>query len=327
MIDRLEFALFSILGFAVRLLPLRAAQSFGKFLGSLFYWLFAERRAIAILNLRHAFPEKSDGEIKSIARGAFQNFGISVAEFVWFPRMTPRRLRKIVRLSNIDLIEALLRRGKGLILMSGHFGNWELLGLSTAHFSGHPITIIVHNQRNQLVHKVLNQYRCRWGNSSVPRELSVRESLRRLTDGKVVAMAADQSASRDGLFVRFFGRPAATHRGPAIFSLRTGAPIVMGFLIRNTRGKHEGIFEEVKTDDLRGYSEEHVAELTRRHVAVLERYVRQYPDHWLWMHRRWKHTDPKASYECSHASQYPRVSRGETSESSGFQTVEASERR
>lgn len=325
MIDRLEFALFSILSSIIRFLPFRAAQSFGKFLGLLFYWFFPNRRAIAISNLRNAFPEKSLGEIKSIARGAFQNFGISVAEFVWFPRMTPQRLRKIVRLSNIDLVEAAMTRGKGLILMSGHFGNWELLALSTAHFSGHPLTIIVHNQSNRLVHKALDQYRCRWGNSSVLRELSVRESLRRLTDGKVVAMAADQSASKDGLYVRFFGRPAATHRGPAIFSLRTGAPIVMGFLIRNARGKHEGFFEEVKTDDLCGYSEENVAELTRRHVAVLERYVRQYPDHWLWMHRRWKHTNPDA--QCPHVSQRARDSRVETSETSGAQTVETSEGR
>lgn len=291
MTDRLEFILFSFFGILVRLMPLRLAQSFGRAVGSLAYLVAGRRRAIAIGNLTHAFPEKSQYEIRKIARGAFRNYAISISEFLWFPRLTPERLRKFVRVMDIDLTEKVYSRGKGIVYMSGHFGNWELTALATAHFTGYPVTIIVQNQRNRLVNKVINQYRCIWGNSVVTMESSVREVLRRLSQGKTVAMLADQSAPMEGLYVSYFGRPAATHQGPAIFSLRTSAPIVMGFTIRKEDGKYELIHEEVRTDDLKEYNDENVAELTRRHVALLEKYVRMYPDQWLWMHRRWKHVD------------------------------------
>jgi KDO2-lipid IV(A) lauroyltransferase len=289
--DRLEFILFSLFGFIVRLLPLRLAQSFGKTVGSIAYFIAWRRRAIAIDNLTHAFPEKSRNEIKRIARGAFRNYAISISEFLWFPRLTPERLRKFVRVQDVDFDGEVYSRGKGIIFLSGHFGNWEVIALAIAHFTGYPITIIVQNQRNKLVNKVINQYRCMWGNSVVSMESSVRVILRQLSQGNCVAMVADQSAPMEGLYVPFFGRPAATHQGPAIFSLRTGAPIIMGFLIRNENGKYELIQEEVQTQDLCEYNEENVAELTRRHVALLEKYVRMHPDQWLWMHRRWKHVD------------------------------------
>ncbi len=291
MTNRLEFILFSFFGFLVRLLPLRLAQSFGSYIGSLGFLVASRRRAIAINNLTHAFPDKSREDIKKIARGAFQSYGISIAEFLWFPRLTPQRLRRFVRFLNVDIIGEAYARSKGIILMSGHFGNWELMALSTAHFSGYPLSIIVQNQRNRLVNKIINGYRCIWGNSVVPMELSAREILRKLSDGQAVGILADQSAPQEGLFVSYFGRPAATHQGPAIFSLRTGAPILMGFPIRQPDGRYQVIYEEVDQHDLNGYSVENVAELTRRHVALLEKYVRKYPEQWLWMHRRWKHKD------------------------------------
>ena len=291
MTDRLEFILFSFFGFLVRLMPLRLAQSFGKNVGSLAYLIAWQRRAIAIDNLTHAFPEKSRNEIRRIALGAFRNYAISISEFLWFPRLTPKRLRKLVRVVNVDLVDEAHSRGKGIIFMSGHFGNWELTALASGHFTGYPVTIIVQNQRNRLVNEVINRYRCLWGNSVVPMESSVREFLKKLAEGEAVAMLADQSAPMEGLYVEYFGRPAATHEGPAIFSLRTGAPIVMGFLVRRANGRYELTYEEVPTSNLNDYSEQNVAELTRRHVALLEKYVRMYPEQWLWLHRRWKHTD------------------------------------
>ena len=106
----------------------------------------------------------------------------------------------------------------------------------------------------------------------------------------MVLMLGDQSGSKASLYVDFFGRPAATHQGPAAFSLKTGTPIVMVFLIRQKDGTSEAVFEEVDRTGLEAYTEENIIELTRRHTAILERYIRQHPDHWLWMHKRWKHT-------------------------------------
>jgi KDO2-lipid IV(A) lauroyltransferase len=297
MANRLEFIVFSLLGLLLRLLPLRLVQFVGRRLGNLGYLFARRRRVIALDNLIHAFPEKSGEAIRKIARGAFQNFTVAMCELLWFPRFTPQRLRKCVRLVNVDYLSEVVARNKGVILMSGHFGNWELLGLSIGHFLGSPLTIIVKNQRNPLVNGVVNRYRCQWGNSVVPMELSVREALKKLTAGGVVAILADQSGPREGLFVPFFNRPAATHQGPAVFSLRVGAPIVFVFAIRQSNGSYRVISEEVSQNGLDGYSEENAAELTRRHVAVLEKYVRMYPEQWLWMHRRWKHLDKAQVWE------------------------------
>jgi KDO2-lipid IV(A) lauroyltransferase len=311
--NRLEFILFRFFGFLVRLMPLRLAQSTGSFIGSVGYLLARRRRAIAIDNLRHAFPDKTQEEIRRVALGAFRNYAICISEFLWFPRLTPKRLRKLVRIINVELAAEVYSRGRGVVFVSGHFGNWELSALVGGHFTGYPMTIIVQNQRNRLVNEVINRYRCIWGNSVVPMESSVREILKKLSEGQAVGILADQSAPMEGIYVDFFGRPAATHDGPAIFSLRTGAPLVIGFLVRQTSGRYELTYEEVPTSDLSDYSERNVIELTRRHVALLEKYVRQYPDQWLWMHRRWKHSDkaPKGKSEAGTAAVSPRTRNAE----------------
>jgi KDO2-lipid IV(A) lauroyltransferase len=124
----------------------------------------------------------------------------------------------------------------------------------------------------------------------IPMGISTREVFRTLQEGKVVAMLGDQSGPKESVFINFFGRPAATHRGAAAFSLKAGAPIVMLFLVRQKDGVYETQFEEVDRSGLEEYTEENVNELTRRHTAILEKYIRMHPDHWLWMHKRWKHT-------------------------------------
>jgi len=121
--------------------------------------------------------------------------------------------------------------------------------------------------------------------------LGSRQVLKALKEGSTVLILGDQSGSKESLFIDFFGRPSATHGGAAAFSLRTNTPIVMLFLMRRADGTYEVLCEEVERAGLNGYTEENVIELTRRHMAILERYIRMRPDHWLWMHKRWKHTE------------------------------------
>ena len=286
-----EYLLFVLLGTVIRFLPLRLAQRFGEKLGTLVYHAISGRRAVALDNLRRAFPEKSQREIHAIAKGAFRNFAITMVELLWFPRLTREVVNKLVRFKNIDIMMDAYKRGKGLIMMSGHFANWELIALSVPLQSNLPLTGIVKPLHNRRIDELVNRYRCVHGNRTVPMGMSVREILKTLQEHRMVAMAPDQSGPMEGFFVDFFGRPASTHQGPAQFSLKTGAPVLMGFLVRQKDGTYEGIFEEVPCEDLTEATEENIAELTRRHVKLLEKYVRMYPDHWLWMHRRWKHSE------------------------------------
>jgi len=286
---RVEFFFFQLVKWCVLVLPLRSAQRLGMYVGSVCFHLISSRRRIALDNLRHAFPELSDAELITIAKGAFRNYGISLIELLWFPNLTDDILRKLVTVKNMHMMTDGYARGKGMIMLSGHFGNWELIAFGVAHMSKLPFTIIVKTQANKLVDEVVNAHRCLFGNRVVPMGISIREILKTLAAGNIVAIAPDQSGSVEGPFVEFFGRKVATHQGPAAFALRTGAPLQMGFMLRQEDGTYEVVLEEIETSDLKEYSDANVLELTRRHTALLEKYIRSYPDHWLWMHRRWKH--------------------------------------
>jgi KDO2-lipid IV(A) lauroyltransferase len=227
-----------------------------------------------------------------VARAAFRNYGTAIVEMLWEGHASPAALRAVLTLRNREVFDQALARGKGMVFLSAHFASWELLLSSLVLQLGVAPLAVVQMQRNRRVDAVVNSNRLRFGSVTVPMHTAPREVLRALAAGKMVLMLGDQSASRESLFVDFFGRPAATHRGPALFALKTGAPLVMGLLLRQSDGRYAAEFEEIPHDDLKEASDENVTELTRRHTATLERYIRHYPDHWLWMHKRWKHAPP-----------------------------------
>lgn len=285
----IEYCFFLLIGFGVRLLPLPVVQHLGASAGELLYALFGFRRAVTVDNLRRAFPDLSEREIDRLARASFRSVGTALFEFLWFPRFEPRHIREVARIENPELVKELHGRGKGIILLTAHFGNWELLAQSMHVELGLPLSIIVKPQSNPWVDRKINHWRTRWGNKVVPMGVAVREILRTLQEGGVVGIVADQSAPKESIAVQFFGRDVPTYEGPAVFSLKTGAPLMIGFAIRQPDGTYRSRFEEVPTDDLNGSSETNVLELTRRHVAITEKYIRAHPHLWMWMHKRWKH--------------------------------------
>ncbi len=288
--QRLEFYAFQFIKRLILALPLKSAQRFGAAIGSAAYHLAGSRRRVALENLGHAFPELTEESRRRIAKGAFRNYGIALVELLWFPNLTDTLLRTLVTIRNPEVIAQGNAKGKGMIMLSGHFGNWELIALGAAYISGLPYSIIVQTQANKRIDEVINRHRCLFGNTVIPMGMSVRGIIKALNEGRVVAIAPDQSGPMEGAFVEFFGRSVATHQGPAAFALRSGAPLQMGIMVRKSDGTYDVTIEEIPSSDLAGPTEENIVELTRRHTAVLERWIRLHPDHWLWMHRRWKHT-------------------------------------
>ncbi|MDI6765684.1 MAG: lysophospholipid acyltransferase family protein [Bacteroidota bacterium] len=287
---RIEFIFFQLFKWFVLALPLKSAQRLGAMLGVIAYYLSTSRQKIALENLSFAFPEKSEAERIAIAKGSFKNYGITLVELLWFPNLTGEIIRKLVKPQSLELFQNGYSAGKGMVLLAGHFGNWELNALGMAYVTNIPVSIIVQVQNNKFVDRVINQHRCLFGNKVIPMGISVREIIRTLQDGGVIGIAPDQSGDqKGGIYLDFFGRTVATHQGAAVFALRTRAPLIMGFIIRQADGTYNTVVEEILFADLINQTEENVIELTRRHLAILEKYIRQYPDHWLWMHRRWKH--------------------------------------
>lgn len=298
-----EYLLLSSFRFLLLLFPFPAVQKLGKAFGSFVFYFLPVRKKLVLNNLRRSYPEKTEQEIREIARRNYRHIFATFFEIFWLSRLTANQVRKYVRMPQMDFMSKQLAKGKGLIMLSGHFGNWELIALAVGLLSNLSLTIIVKKQRNPYVDKVMTAMRTKFNNTVVDMDNAPREIIRKLRENGVVAMLADQSGPEEGLFINFFNRPASTHLGPAVFSLRTGAPIVMGFIIRNDNGMFDVAFEEIPMDDITGTDEEKIKTLTERHVKMLEKYVRLYPDQWLWMHKRWKHTEKYLQKHPEHSAQ------------------------
>lgn len=277
---------------AVWLLSLRTALTLGGLLGWFIFTVLRIRREVSLDNLRHAFPEKSERERVRIARCAYQNFAKMCVEFLYFPAMGKRALASYCEIQNRHFFDRALEMGKGAILMSGHFGNWELIAVTLALF-GYPISSIAARQQNPLVDQLIIDLRARMGNRTVRLGEAARGILKTLRKNEFMAILADQDARGMGIFVDFLGRPCSVHQGPAVFALKTGAPIIFGLAVRRSGWGYRVDAKCLTFEHLDGLTPENIRIVTEKHVRILEDSVRRHPDHWFWMHRRWK-TQPEA---------------------------------
>jgi Kdo2-lipid IVA lauroyltransferase/acyltransferase len=282
----IEYAALAVFAFCARLLPLSWARFLMRRFADFIFYVVPVRKKVVIKNLTDSFKdEKSPEEILGIARRAYAQFAQTMLELLFFPKLSPEDIDKMVTVEGLDYLASVKKKGTGAILVGAHFGNWELMGAALArHF---PVTFIVGLQSNRLADGLLNSYRTAKGIKIVSLKVALRGVLQVLKDNEFVALLSDQDAHEKGTFVNFFGRPASTPKGPALFALRTGAPLVMCSMIREN-GHFRAVFEEVPRPAPSGNEEKDVHDYTQAYTSMLEKYTRQHPDHWFWMHKRWK---------------------------------------
>jgi len=285
----IEFTVFQCLGFMVRLLPLHLVHKTGFVAARLAYPVLKSRREVARRNLRNAFPEMDESQREHIAFESFQNISATFLELLWLKNLTKEGIQQRVAIDNIDLLEQLRGKQKGIVFLTAHFGSWELAIQAISVYTNAHVCTIAKAQSNIFVDRVINQWRMLFGLKIIPMGVSVREIIRTLQQGEIIALAADQTAPKESVSVEFFGRHVPTFQGPAVFSLKTGAPIILGCTVRQKDGNYKMHLVQVPGDDLVGFSDEHVLELTKRQVRLTEEIIRQYPEQWMWMHKRWKH--------------------------------------
>jgi len=290
---RIEYAAVRILVAAVRVLPLPVASALGAFLGWVACELIGIRREVAVGNVERGLGVDRRRARRIVSR-CYRNLGRSLVDFAAFFRLDRRALGQMVTFRGLEHLERCLEEGKGAVLFTGHFGSWELLGAALA-AAGYPVHFLVGEQSNKLVDGLMNRLRSAQRIGIVTRSNALKKVLRLLARNQFVALLADQDARASGVFVDFLGQPASTFRGPALFALRRGAPVVPGFIIRRGATRHLAIIEEPlwPREDLG--EEEAVRELTQRYTSVLEAYIRRHPDHYFWPHRRWKTKPPTYS--------------------------------
>ncbi len=269
----------------------RTADRFGSALGAFVGRILTSRRRVALENLHHALGDHfSASEIEAIADRVFRNIGRTAFEVARFPQLTPEHLNSIVVESGRTLLDRVRDDGRGGLLLSAHFGNWELLGAWAA-AQGYPIDFLVLEQHNPLFDRYINNLRHSIGVGVhyVPRE--TKAVLRGLKAGRMMAILIDQHDPARTQIVDFFGRPAATPQGAAALAVRAECPIVRFVMRRDRFDRHVMMHEETLFPDITAERDAEVRRLTVECVRFYERQISAWPDQWLWTHRRWKVAD------------------------------------
>ena len=277
---------------AMERLSFTSAGRFGARLGGLGYSPLGIRRAVVERQLTVSLPERTPAEIERIAKAAYAHLGQTSIETAILPSYSQRQIISLFESVNgWDLVEERLALGKGLIVVTGHLGNWELGGAYLA-ARGVPIDAVARHMANPLFDRYLTATRERIGMTVVHDGDAVRRVPRSLRTGRAVAFLVDQGAvGLASTYVPFFGRYAKTPRGPAVFALRLGAPVVFGVALRQPSGRYQLNFEPIEVVDT-GDREADVDRIVANYTAMLERWVRKAPEQYLWHHRRWKHQRP-----------------------------------
>jgi KDO2-lipid IV(A) lauroyltransferase len=274
-----------------RLSFLRAGR-LGERIGRFGYAPLGIRRAVVEKQLAAAFPERPRDELERIARASYAHLGRTSVETAILPSYSSKEIIDLFEsVHGWDLVEQRLALGKGLIIVTGHLGNWELGGAYVA-ARGLPVDAIARHMANPLFDRYLTSTRQRIGMTVVHDEAAVRRVPRSLRGGRTVAFLVDQGAvGLASTWVPFFGRLAKTPRGPAVFALRLGTPILLGVALRQPSGRYQLSFEPVDATDT-GDREADVDRIVADYTAALERWVRKAPEQYFWHHRRWKHQRP-----------------------------------
>ncbi len=275
-------------------LPLGAARALGLRLGALAYAVAGGERRKALKSLEVAFPEKSDAERQALARASFRHLGAAALEVACTGALD-QGLERLVAWPEEDrrVLEAALARGRGVVFVSGHVGNWELLARRVAR-SGFPCQSIAKETTDPRLTELVARFRARGGVRSIWRgqEGAARAMLRALRSGEILGILIDQDTKVQSVFVPFFGQLAATPRAAADLALRTGAAVVTGFCHRDGQGYRLSM-EEVPVPQ-GGDREAAAVELTAALSARIEAAIRRTPEQWVWMHQRWKTRPPTA---------------------------------
>ena len=287
-----HFLEFSIVWVFVRLLstlPRSVAHILGKAIGRLAFVTFGRLRATGLRNLEIAFPERSKAERMVILERLYRNLGHQLTEFCQMSSYTPESARNLIRYEGLDNYLRAQERGNGVLVLTGHLGAWELSSFYHS-LMGFPMSLVIRRLDNPLVDAFVNRIRCLHGNRVIHKDDFARGLLASMHAGDTVGILMDTNMTPpQGVFVPFFGRMAATASGLARVALKTGASVIPGFLLWEKAEQqyvlHFGPeIALIETGDAEADAVTNTANLT----AILESYIRKYPDQWLWMHRRWK---------------------------------------
>lgn len=287
-----EYGLLRVMSTLARPFSLHTASNFGAMIGSLGWRPFAIRADRVYRAVRACFPELTEARVREIARESYRGLGRIAMEIIWLSRARKAQVMEaFVEPQGWEHVEQAYARGEGVIVVMGHFGNWEL-GASYLALRGIPTDAVAMHMANPFSDGFITRTRTRLGLNVVFDEHAVRRIPKALKEGHAVVLVSDQGAKGlAGTFVNFFGRPAKTPRGAAVFALRNRLPVIFIAAIRQPDHRYCVHATPVPIADT-GDREQDIDATVQNYTAVIESYVRRYPEQYFWQHRRWKRQPP-----------------------------------
>ncbi len=285
--------LFRFLLKLIKVTPPCILNFLAEFLGKLAFLILWKPRNTILENLNMAFHgNKTKAEIKQIAKKVSKSLSTGIFELLQSACFTPDEWQRRILIEGKENLDQALSQGKGVIGLSAHMGNFTILGGRLAS-EGYPLKTIIKDPTDPELGRMLKEIRDSQGHKSIPALPSnkcIRETISSLKKNEVVLFIADENWSprKGGIFVDFFGIPAATAPGPAVLSLRTGAPVVPMFIIRQTDGRYKINIDPPVKFKPTGNNREDIFFLTARFTKIIESYIKKYPEQWMWVNKRWK---------------------------------------
>lgn len=295
LLNLIEFALFRLLLLAVRIFPISFSCFIGRQLGRLAFLILKKRRELTLSNIRVARENGFfDTEVKEeeLAKRVWEHIGMVGSEFLYYYERKPEVFKKAVRFEGEENLKRILAQNKGAILVSGHLGNWELLGISIIYW-GFKINPIVKFQSNGLVDKIIQDNRRSLGMGLIDKNGFLRPILAAFKRNEIVSFLMDQATHKNGVCVEFFGRETSLPRGAAEFALKTGTPVFSARCFREKPGHYQVVLSEEIKLIRTGDHERDVAENTAMFIRLIEDMIRDHPEQWLWMHKLWRDNTSK----------------------------------
>ncbi|MDR2709559.1 MAG: hypothetical protein LBC07_06265 [Elusimicrobiota bacterium] len=292
--NHIEFLFLKVVLFFIQLFPMSFAMNISQIFAVIAYYLVPIRRRYVISALSLSFPQKSKKEILQIIKNMYKNIGRMIIGIAFIPTFSNEKLKDMMKIDEQKILQA-HKKGKGIVIMSAHLGNWELTAISMS--KRYPVSVIIASQSNPFIDRLLNDIRVGENYKTISRDLwqsSARQVLKALKRNEIIAILADQNESKNGCFVPFFGRDCSMPKGAALFALRQKCPLFSAFGFYTKDGIMEVEIEEIelpKTGDI----EADIKTINTIYSQRLEKFVRQHPEQWLWFHKKWK-TKPHARW-------------------------------
>jgi Kdo2-lipid IVA lauroyltransferase/acyltransferase len=284
--------LFLLLGLVVRRLNRNQCLRLSRILGNFIYDYLRIRRWLVLDNLSRTFPRKSSQEIDRIARRVYQNQILNLFELLRIPLIRDKSdAQKFVKLYAEESFYQAMSNNTGAVVVSGHFGSWETIGVCTGLILK-PMNFIAKPIKNQRLDYYLNQLRALHGNKVIQKDKALREGMKALKNGEILAILADQSQRKVSRYVEFLGRQSSVFLGPAFLALKAGVPLFVEVSRRTENHDYHVEIKKVQTSDLECRKED-IVELVKRYLKELEDFIIKHPEEWLWLHDRWKRS-PRA---------------------------------